>query len=196
MTRLLVSGLSSALLALALASPPAAIAHGDDETSPAAAQKQAREQAIGEGKSAREVEQAAQDAGGEAEVAALSRQPARALAQQAHALIHIRGDRHEAGVRLAAALASEDRRQVDEPTLRRAREALETGTPASRVLALIDEALSKPLGAKSGKLFHGAGREFEPATGDQEVIAIVAGAVLLLLGIALLARPRAPRPAP
>ena len=196
MTRLLVCGLSTALLALAFASPPAAIAHGDDETSPAAAQKQARKQAIGEGKSAREVEQAVQDAGEEAEVAALSQQPARALAQQAYALIRIRDDRHEAGVRLAAALASEDRRQVDEPTLRRARDALEAGAAARRVLAMIDEALSKPLGAKSGKLFHGAGREFEPATGDQGVIAIVAGAVFLLLGVALLARRRAPRAAP
>ena len=54
----------------------------------------------------------------EAEARMLARWPARVLAQQAHALLHIRHDRHEAGVRLHAALESRDQREVDLPTLR------------------------------------------------------------------------------
>jgi len=120
--------------------------------------------------------------GEEAEIEMLAKQPARALAQQAHVLLHIRGDAHEAGVRLDAALESRDQRQVDTATLRRAAETLDGGDPV-RAQRLIDEALSRPLGAASGKLFHGAGREFEPASGVQETVGIVAGVALLLLGL-------------
>jgi len=150
-----------ALVAMAMA-PGAALAHGD-------------EPAEGEGEGA--------------EIAALAKQPARALAQQAHALLHIRGDAHEAGVRLDAALESDDKRQVDMGVLRRAAETLDGGDPG-RAQTLIDEALSRPFGATSGKLFHGAGREFRPARGAQEIVGIVAGALLLLLGAALLLRGR------
>ena len=129
------------------------------------------------------------EAGEEAEVEALAQQPARVLAQQAHALLHIRGDAHEAGVRLDAALESRDQQQVDVPTLRRAAETLDGGD-AARAQTLIDEALSRPLGATSGKLFHGAGREFRPATGPQEIVAIGAGAAALLLGVLGLLRAR------
>ncbi len=71
--------------------------------------------------------------------------------------------------------------------LRRAAETLDGGDP-HRAQTLIDEALSRPFGATSGKLFHGAGREFRPARGAQEIVGIVAGALLLLLGAALLLR--------
>jgi hypothetical protein len=129
------------------------------------------------------------EAGEEAEIQALAEQPARVLAQQAHALLHIRDDTHEAGVRLDAALESRDQRQVDVPILRRAAETLDGGD-AARAQTLIDEALSRPLGATSGKLFHGAGREFRPATGPQEIVAIGAGSVALLLGLLGLRRAR------
>jgi hypothetical protein len=89
------------------------------------------------------------EAGEEAEIAELARQPARVLAQQAHALLHIRGDAHEAGVRLDAALESQDQREVDTPTLRRAAETLDGGD-AVRAQRLIDEALSRPLAGLSG----------------------------------------------
>jgi LPXTG-motif cell wall-anchored protein len=121
------------------------------------------------------------EAGEEAEIEQLAQQPARALAQQAHALLHIRRDAHEAGVRLDAALESRDQREVDVPILRRAAETLDGGDPV-RAQVLIDEALSRPLGAASGKLFHGGGREFRPATGAQEIAGIVGGAAALLLG--------------
>jgi hypothetical protein len=55
---------------------------------------------------------------------------------------------------------------------------------------MLDDALSRPLGANSGKALHESGREFQPATGGQEVVAIVAGALLVLFGGALLLGPR------
>lgn len=128
--------------------------------------------------------------GGEEAMAQLAKQPARALAQQAHALIHIRDDREEAAVRLDAALESKDRSDVDMPTLRRATETLDGGGASPRVLALIDEALSKPFGAKSGKIFHGAGREFRPAADTAELVAVIAGGLLIALSAAGLWRTR------
>lgn len=127
---------------------------------------------------------------GEAEIKQLAMQPTRVLAQQAHALIHIRGDRHAAAIRLDAALESKDRSDVDMPTLRRATETLDGGGDSKRVLALIDEALSKPFGANSGKLFHGAGREFRPVAGTQETVAVIVGALLLALAATGLWRAR------
>lgn len=128
--------------------------------------------------------------GGGTETNQLSMQPARALAQQAHALLHIRHDAHEAGVRLDAALESGDTRDVDMPTLRRAADVLDRGGADKRVMDLIDEALSKPYGAKSGRLFHGGGREFRPARDAQQVVGIIVGGVLLVLGGSLLWRTR------
>src|SRR5215207_7676470 len=55
----------------------------------------------------------------EAEVAALATQPARTLAQQALAMLEVRGDEHEAGVRLDAALESKDKEDVDVKLLKR-----------------------------------------------------------------------------
>lgn len=120
----------------------------------------------------------------------LSMQPARALAQQAHALLHIRHDRREAAVRLDAALESKDRTDVDMPTLRRATELLDGGGAEQPVMDLIDRALSEPLGAASGKLLHGGGREFRPARDSQQVVAVAVGAALLALAAAGLWRVR------
>lgn len=127
----------------------------------------------------------------EEEVAVLAKQPARILAQQALAELEVLGDSQEAAVRLDAALESEDQSDIDLKLLRQATETLDGGDPEGAV-PLLDEALSRPLGAESGKALHEAGREFEPATGAQEVVGFVAGAVLLLLGTIMLlhARPR------
>lgn len=127
----------------------------------------------------------------EAEIAALSEQPARVLAQQALAELQVRGDSDEAAVRLDAALESEDQSDIDVRSLREATETLDGGD-AEGAVPLLDEALSRPLGAESGKALHEAGREFRPANGTQEIVGIVLGGLLLLLGaIALLSdRPR------
>ena len=155
-----------ALLALLLAGAPAgALAHGEEE----------------------------ETAGGEAEVKALSMQPARILAQQAIAELKVRGDKREAAMRLDAALESKDKSDIDVKLLRAGTEMLDGGDPEGAV-PLLDEALSRPLGAKSGKALHEAGREFEPATGAQEVVGIVAGALLLALGLVGIAAGRRRRP--
>lgn len=132
--------------------------------------------------------------GDEAEVAKLSEQPARVLAQQALAELQVRGSTEEAAVRLDAALESEDASEIDMPLLRRATETLDGGDPEGAV-PLLDQALSEPLGAASGKALHQAGREFQPGNDAQEIIAIVAGAAVLLLGALLLLLHRRPRTA-
>ena len=129
--------------------------------------------------------------GDEMEVAGLKDQPARVLAQQALAELRVRGAVEEAAVRLDAALESEDTSDVNMPILRQATETLDGGDSEGAV-PLLDRALSEPLGATSGKELHEAGREFQPGTDVQEVVAIVAGAVLLLLGAALLLRAARP----
>ena len=155
----------AALLALILAGAPArALAHGDEE-----------EMAVGE-----------------AEVEALSAQPARILAQQAIAELMVRGDKDEAAMRLDAALESKDKSDIDVRLLKEGTEQLDGGDPEGAV-PLLDEALSRPLGAQSGKALHEAGREFEPATGAQEVVGIIAGALLLALGVVGVAAGRRPR---
>jgi hypothetical protein len=73
--------------------------------------------------------------------------------------------------------------------LRRATETLDSGRTETAI-PLLDEALSRPLDAKSGKALHESGREFQPAKGAQEIVAILAGALLVLLGGALLLGPR------
>lgn len=123
--------------------------------------------------------------GDEMEVADLSIQPARILAQQALAELRVRNDTEEAAVRLDAALESKDTGEVDMALLRRATEILDGGDPQGSI-PLLDEALSRPLGAASGKALHESGREFQPGTGAQEIVAIVAGALLLVLGAVLL----------
>jgi LPXTG-motif cell wall-anchored protein len=132
--------------------------------------------------------------GEEAEVTELSMQPARVLAQQALAELEVRNDAEEAAVRLDAALESEDQSDIDLKLLNQATETLDGGDPEGAV-ALLDEALSRPLGAASGKALHESGREFQPATGAQEVVGIALGAALLVLGGALLLRGRLHRPA-
>ena len=127
--------------------------------------------------------------GNEMAVQDLKEQPARTLAQQALAELSVRGDVEEAGTRLDAALESKDTADVDMTVLRRATETLDSGH-AHAAIPLLDEALSRPLGAASGKALHESGREFQPATGAQEIVGIIAGGLLVLLGGALLARPR------
>ena len=126
-------------------------------------------------------------------VKALSMQPARILAQQAIAELKVRGDKREAAMRLDAALESKDKSDIDVKLLRAGTERLDGGDPEGAV-PLLDEALSRPLGAKSGKALHEAGREFEPATGAQEIVGIVAGALLLALGLVGIAAGRRRRP--
>ena len=166
-----------AALGLAALVPVAAIAHGDEETAIEAPQGGAEPGGAGEAMSE------------EAEVEALAIQPARILAQQALAELKVRGDAHEAAVRLDAALKSEDQSDVDVMLLREATETLDGGDPEGAI-PLLDRALSRPLGQESGEALHEAGREFQPSTGSQEVVAIILGAVAVLLGGLLLARGR------
>jgi len=123
--------------------------------------------------------------GDEMAVQGLKQEPARALAQQAIAELKIRGDTKDAAARLDAALESKDKSGIDVKMLNSAMKTLDDGNPGGAI-PLLDQALSRPLGADRGKSLHEAGREFEPATGAQEVVAIVLGAVLLAGGLFLL----------
>jgi hypothetical protein len=124
--------------------------------------------------------------GEEEEMEGLTMQPARTLAQQALAELKVRGDTEEAAVRLDAALESEDQSDIDVKVLNQATETLDGGDPDAAI-PLLDEALSRPLGEESGQAEHEAGREFQPGTDTQEVVAIILGAMALLAGAALLA---------
>ena len=170
-------------LAVLVAAPVGALGHGGEEETQAPQEPRP-------GQTAAEAEMAAE----EAEVAELSRQPARVLAQQALALLEVRQDEHEAGVRLDAALESKDKDEIDAALLRRATETLDGGDPDGAV-PLLDQALSRPLGSDRGKALHEAERSFSPAQTTQETVGIVAGAVLLLTGTLALAltRPRSLR---
>ena len=175
--------LSLFTLAILIAAPVGALAHGGGEETKAPPTPKP-------GQTAKEAEMAAE----EAEVAELSRQPARVLAQQALAVLEVRQDEHEAGVRLDAALESKDTADIDMASLRRATETLDAGNPDGAI-PLLDEALSRPLGSDSGKALHEAERSFSPNQSTQETVGIVAGAVLLLVGALALAsaRRRSPR---
>lgn len=131
---------------------------------------------------------------GEAEIKQLAMQPARILAQQALSTLRVSNDVQEAAVRLDAALESKDKSDIDLARLRLATKTLDAGNPKAAVV-LLDEALSRPLGSDRGKALHESGREFTPGTGPQEIVAIILGAALLLLGIFALWRGRrvAPR---
>lgn len=120
-----------------------------------------------------------------AEMEELALQPARILAQQALAMLSIAGDDVEAGERLEAALESEDQDDVDVESLGEASARLERGD-SEAAIALIDQALSRPLGADQGAALHEAGREYRPARGAQEIVGIIVGGALLLLGLLLL----------
>lgn len=124
----------------------------------------------------------------EAEIALLSKQPARVLAQQALAELELRSDSHEAAVRLDAALESKDRDDIDLAVLKQATETLDGGDPEGAI-PLLDTALSRPLGAEQGLAMHEAGRQFEPATDAAGVIGVIVGVLMLLLGVWML-RPR------
>lgn len=157
-----------ALLALlAVLAPATALGHGEEEAPDAPAE-------AGVAISGEEAE--------DAEMEELARQPARILAQQALAMLEVLGDDVEAGERLNAALESDDRDDVDVEVLAAAGRALERGDAGEAIL-LIDESLSRPLGADQGKALHEAGREYRPATGAQEIVGIIAGGALLLAGL-------------
>lgn len=129
---------------------------------------------------------------------AMAMQPARTLAQQALAELRVRNDVEQAATRLDAALASKDKSGIDVAELRKAMETVDKGNPDAAV-PMLDAALSRPLGASSGKALHESGREFQPATGAQEIVGIASGGALLALGALLLARGRRRRhldPAP
>src|SRR5215208_373599 len=120
--------------------------------------------------------------GEEMEVEALKIQPASILAQQALAELRIRDDTEEAAVRLDAALESNDTSAVDMAVLEKATETLDHGDPQGAT-PLIDEALSQPQGNVHGAALHEAGREFQPGTGAQEIVAIVVGAFFVFAGL-------------
>jgi hypothetical protein len=117
----------------------------------------------------------------EDELAELAEQPARALAQQAIALIRVRGDTEEAAMRLDAAVESKDKSDIDAALLERAMETLDDGD-TDRAVAMLDQALSRPLGSDTGKVLHEAGREYRPASGP-EIVGIALGAAALLFGL-------------
>jgi hypothetical protein len=106
----------------------------------------------------------ARDHGGGTEAEAMVAQPARTLAQQALAELRVRDDVKDAAKRLDAALESKDTNGIDVGVLRRAMETVDAGDPKAAIPRL-DQALSRPLGATSGKALHEAGRESQPATG-------------------------------
>jgi hypothetical protein len=166
-----------ALVAILAVQPPAVLGHGDEESAPADARGGGEQPLSPEQEEALEVRE-------------LSEEPARVLAQQAIALLEIRGDVHEAEVRIEAAEMSEDQADVDTEALEEAHDALAAGDVEAAVEAL-DRALSRPLGAESGKSLHKAELTAERGDDTQETVAIIAGAALLLLGFALLAPRRA-----
>lgn len=127
--------------------------------------------------------------GNEMETENLSQQPARTLAQQALAELRVRHDMEAAASRLDAAVQSKDQSDVDPALVNQAMETLDAGNEVQAVSTL-DRALSEPLGQASGAALHESGREFQPATGAQEIVAIALGAALLLLAILLLLRDR------
>lgn len=126
-----------------------------------------------------------------AEMAELALQPARVLGQQALAMLEILGDEAEAGERLEAALESDNQDNVDLEALAEARATLERGD-AEVAMGLIDESLSRPLGVDQGAALHEAGREYRPARGAQEIVGIIAGGALILLGLLTMLHNRRP----
>lgn len=126
-------------------------------------------------------------AGMEAE--ALAQEPARTLAQQALAELRVRHDTEEAAARLDAAVESKDQADVDSAGVNQAMEMLDAGNE-DQAISMLDHALSQPLGQESGAALHESGREFQPGTDTQEIVAIVLGALLLLLAAVLLRRGR------
>lgn len=135
----------------------------------------------------------------EMEDAALKAQPARTLAQQALAVLDVldvRDDADDARMRIDAALESQDQEDVDAGLLREADEALDGGDTA-RAKDLLNRALGggplpveNDVSAPRGAALHNAGRAFEPNSTDQELVAALAGLLLLGLGALLLLRRR------
>lgn len=168
--RALLTALLAAGMLLAL--PQAALSHGEEEAAGGEQPAGGEKMSGGEKLSAEE-----------AEIAALAKQPARVLAQQAIAMLQISGDRQEAAMRLDAALESKDKGDIDVAVLRQAMETLDGGDPEGAI-PLLDRALSRPLGAESGKALHEAERSVTPASNTQDIVAMALGAALLAIGAA------------
>jgi hypothetical protein len=120
--------------------------------------------------------------GNEIELKDLKLEPASTLAEQALAELQVRHDTEEAAVRLDAALESKDQSGVDMPKLTKAMHTVDDGDPQAAI-PLLDRALSRPPGAPLGTVLHETGREFQPGTDTQEIVAIIAGACLVLIGL-------------
>jgi LPXTG-motif cell wall-anchored protein len=127
--------------------------------------------------------------GDEMEAESMSQQPARTLAQQAMSELRVRNDMKTAAEQLDAAVESTDQSDVDPKLVNQAMEALDAGH-TDEAISTLDRALSQPLGQESGAALHESGREFQPGTDTQEVVAIVLGAAVLLLAGWLLWRGR------
>ena len=121
---------------------------------------------------------------------ALEKTPARALAQQALALLSQESKSGEAHERIEAAVESKDREGVDVAMLRRTEAAFERGDEAAAtrlIAAALGAAHDDPVAFEHRP-------EFEPARGAPEWVAIAIGALAMLLGGILLLRLRG-RPA-
>lgn len=142
--------------------------------------------------------------GGEEE--ALEKTPARALTQQALALLAQKGDAPEAHERIAAALQSKDTDGVDLPKLKEVQAAFDRGDhdAAKRLIA---EALAGPTRAEDDQVADEAGHgdepeggvpegqerraldhspEFDPDRGTAEWVALAGGLALIAGATALL----------
>lgn len=170
---------AATLLALAIF-PGLAYAHGAEP----------EEVQVEEGPAAGAAPNGTEGTEGHSEV--LIKQPARILAQQAISLLLVLGDTEEATFRLDSAVESEDKTNVDPQLLEQAMETLDAGNEVEAI-SLLDQALSKPVGEESGAVLHDSGREFQPATGAQEIVGIVLGAAALVLATFILLRGRRTR---
>lgn len=142
---------------------------------------------------------------------ALEKTPARALAQQALAFLSQENKAVEAHERIEAALKSKDREGVDIAVLRRTQAAFDRGDHAaatrliSQALAPVEEEGAQGEGAMGDGHEEEAGSsgsvdvnpaafdhtpEFESDRGSAEWIGAALGAAAVLLGAALLLRPR------
>ncbi len=139
----------------------------------------------------------------------LSKQPSRALAQQAIGLVNEAGDFHEAKERVDAAIKSKDRKDINLAELRKASKAL-SDQDKSKAIHFLDAALTKtePAAKKrkakqekdadheergdeegdgqghqvSKGALHKEGRQFKPLRTTEDTVGAIVGGVLVLLG--------------
>ena len=129
---------------------------------------------------------------------ALDKMPARALAQQALAMLSQEGKVGEAQERIEAALESMDREGVDMALLRRTRQALEANdqAAAARLIgaALLADGGGREKGSADSNKVDPATLEhqpeFEPGRGTAEWVAVGLGVAAIVAASALLLRSR------